>query len=201
MGGGYDIIESFECLLTKMVHGEVYLTIVIVPIKVDFNIFLHCFAHQDVVILFEGVDHVVGIIAGGVLDTKIVDDKHELDRACIVLPQPKNNFALSISSCIEMLFQVMPEAAGLRKAIHAANTMDVYPTIGCGSVLKIVFLYDFFRDVAKSDFGKPGGFSGVMRQKLMRSMIIKQAPGIDITPLRNILMNNKVAMFVPTSFG
>jgi hypothetical protein len=66
---------------------------------------------------------------------------------------------LLVSGGIEALFQeVMSEAAGLRKAVHAPSAPNVDPSVECGFFVKFIFLYDFFRDVTEFDFGKLGSF-------------------------------------------
>ena len=79
-------VEAFESSVMKQGHGEVDFAFVVVPIKVDLDIFAAGVIDRDVIMFFEGVNEVIGIVARGVLDSKIVNDKHELDRLSGVLP-------------------------------------------------------------------------------------------------------------------
>ena len=49
----------------------------------DFVVF---FVYEQIIVLFEGVNQLVGIITGGVLDAKAVIKESELDRMCVMLP-------------------------------------------------------------------------------------------------------------------
>ena len=62
MGTWSNIVESFEWLFAERVHGKVHHFVDIAPIKVDFNIFLSCIIHEDLKVLFEGVNQEVGIV-------------------------------------------------------------------------------------------------------------------------------------------
>lgn len=53
--------HCLSALFAEGAHGEVYLGIVIVPIKVDFNVFLCCIIHGDVIILFDSVHQVASL--------------------------------------------------------------------------------------------------------------------------------------------
>lgn len=46
--------------------------IVVVPVKVDFDIFYCCGVYRHIIVVFETVNQVVGITAGGVFDTKVL---------------------------------------------------------------------------------------------------------------------------------
>ena len=48
----------------------------------------------------------------------------------------------------------MSKAAGLGKAIHALAALDVYPPVGCGFVVEVIFLYYFLWDVTELELGK-----------------------------------------------
>ena len=62
------------------------LAFVVVPIKVDLDIFAFVVINRDIIMFFEGVNEVVCIVAGGVLGTKTVNNKCKLDRSRGVLP-------------------------------------------------------------------------------------------------------------------
>ena len=80
------IVETFESFVAKRVHGEADFPFVVVPIEVDLDMFVAGVIDRDILMFFEGVNEVIGIIVRGVLDSKIVDNKHELDRSSGVLP-------------------------------------------------------------------------------------------------------------------
>ena len=48
----------------------------------------------------------------------------------------------------------MSEAASLGKAVHAVAASDVYPPVGCGFVMEVIFLFYFLQDVTELDLGK-----------------------------------------------
>ena len=87
------------------------------------------------------------------------------------------------------------------KTIHAADAADVYPSIGCGLSVEVIFLYDFLQYVAEFDFCKFGSFEWCHEVEVARSMLINCAPTVEITLLRNILIKRSVAVLVPTSSG
>ena len=80
------IVEMFESFVVKRGQREVNFAFVVVPIEVDRDIFTAGVINRDIVMFFEGVNEVIGIVARGVLDSKINDDKRELDRSSGVLP-------------------------------------------------------------------------------------------------------------------
>ena len=70
----------------KWGDGKVDFAFVVVPVEVDLDIFAAGVMNRDIIMFFEGVNEVVGIIAHGVLDPKIVDNQVELDWLSGVLP-------------------------------------------------------------------------------------------------------------------
>jgi hypothetical protein len=80
-----------------------YLAIVIVPVKVYFDIFFSGVIHRETIVAFEGVNEVIGIVVRGVLDAEIIDREGELDRVCVMFPQSRNKGALVVSSFVEAL--------------------------------------------------------------------------------------------------
>ncbi len=62
------------------------LAFVVVPIKVDLEIFAASVVDRDIVVFLEGVNEVVGVIARGVIYHEIVKNKGELDRSGGVFP-------------------------------------------------------------------------------------------------------------------
>ena len=67
-------------------HGKVDFAFVVVPVEVDLDIFAASVIDRDIIIFFEGVDEVVGIVAQGILDHKIVTNQGELDGSSGVFP-------------------------------------------------------------------------------------------------------------------
>ena len=80
------IVETFESFVAKRGHGEVDFAFVVVPIKVDLDIFVAGVIDRDIIMYFKGVNEVIGIVVQGVLDSKIIDNKCELDRSNGVPP-------------------------------------------------------------------------------------------------------------------
>ncbi len=72
--GQSGIFKPFEGFFVKRGHGKVNFAFVIVPVEVDLDIFVAGVINRDIIMFFEGVDEVVGIIVQGVHDTKIVDN-------------------------------------------------------------------------------------------------------------------------------
>ena len=83
------IVETFESFVVKRGHREVDFAFVIVPIEVDLDIFAASVINRDIIMFLEGVNEVIGIVVRDVLDTKIVDNKGELKRTCVMLPQTR----------------------------------------------------------------------------------------------------------------
>ena len=52
---------------------------------------------------FEGVNEMIWRHPGGVLDTKVINNKGELDSVSVMLPQPWNYGTLVVSSFVEAL--------------------------------------------------------------------------------------------------
>ena len=80
------IFKTFEGFVAKRGHGKVDFVFVVVPEEVDLDIFAAGVIDRDIIMFFEGVDEVVGIVARGVLDPKIVDNQGELDWSSGVFP-------------------------------------------------------------------------------------------------------------------
>ena len=72
------IFKLFEGFVVEWGHGKVDFAFVIVPVKIDLDIFVVSVIDRDIVMFFEDVDDMVGIIVRGVLDPKIVNQS-ELD--------------------------------------------------------------------------------------------------------------------------
>jgi hypothetical protein len=105
-----------------------------------------------------------------------------------------------LAGFVEAFFkEVVTDAAGLRKTIHTAGPSDVHPYTGWGLAVEFIFLYDFLCDVAELYLGNFGSFEGCHEVEVDRSMLMKRAPGVEITLLRNILMRRSVAVLVPMS--
>ena len=106
----------------------------------------------------------VGIAVGGVFVDKVVDNKCELDEMCVVFPQTGNNMALLIPGCIEAVFQeVVYKTASLRKAIHAMNALNVYPSIRCGFLVELIIVNDSSGMSLSLGLANLGCLRGVMR--------------------------------------
>ena len=81
------MVELNECLFYIDWHGEVDLSLVIVPIECDSDV---SFAHpvfRDVVVESEDFHQVSGVLVAFVFDAKIVNDKSELDWSCLMYPE------------------------------------------------------------------------------------------------------------------
>jgi hypothetical protein len=59
--------------------------------EVDLDIFVASVIDRDNIMFVEGVNEVIVIIARGVLDSKIVNDKSELDRSSGMLPKTRDD--------------------------------------------------------------------------------------------------------------
>mgnify|MGYP006173479443 CR=1 FL=1 len=68
------ISYTFQGFVAKWGHGKVDFAFVVVSAEVDLDIFAAGVIDRDIIMFFEGVNEVVGIIARGVLDPKIVDN-------------------------------------------------------------------------------------------------------------------------------
>ena len=57
------IFKTFEGFVAKQGHGKVDFAFVVVPVEVDLDIFAASVINRDIIIFFEGVNEVVGIVA------------------------------------------------------------------------------------------------------------------------------------------
>ncbi len=70
------------------------------------------------------------MIPTDLLDTKIINNQHELDRMPYVLPQARGGGSLKISSLVKPLAQqIVSQLAVLRKSISATNHLKIAPTL------------------------------------------------------------------------
>lgn len=126
------VVEAFEGLFVEGSHGKMYLAIVIVPVKIGFILFFSSVVHKDIVVAFESVDEMVGIITRGVLDIKFVINESELGRTCVMFPKSRKDVALTVSSIIEALFEeAVSKAVCLGQAI-LTMVANIYPPIRSG---------------------------------------------------------------------
>ena len=56
------IFKTFEGFVTKQDHGKVDFAFVVVPVEVNFDIFASGVIDGDIIMFFEGVNEVVGIV-------------------------------------------------------------------------------------------------------------------------------------------
>ncbi len=84
--GRSGIVKMFDGPCHKMGPWKGGLCLCFSPVKVDLDIFAACVINRDNIMFFEGVNEVVGLVARGVLDPKIVKDRGELDWSSGVFP-------------------------------------------------------------------------------------------------------------------
>ena len=56
----------------------------VIPVKVDANVPASRPVARDLVVLLEDTFEMFGVLFANVLDTEVIDDEAELDRACLV---------------------------------------------------------------------------------------------------------------------
>ena len=61
--GRSGIFKMFEGFVTRCGHGKVDFAFAVVPVEVDLDIFADGVINRDIIMFFEGVNEVVGIIA------------------------------------------------------------------------------------------------------------------------------------------
>ena len=57
------IFKTFEGFVVKRGHGKVDFAFVVIPVEVDLDIFAAGVIGRDIIMFFEGVNEVVGLVA------------------------------------------------------------------------------------------------------------------------------------------
>ena len=85
----------------------------------------------DDVQFFLGLDEVVGVLFANILDTKVVDNKGEIDGLGGVLPERRSYGNRGESKMVNMRFEpVIGDAASFFEAGHAFADIEVNPAVG-----------------------------------------------------------------------
>ena len=90
------MIELDEGFLDVVWHGEVDLSLGIVPVELDSDVAFTFPVFRYGVVLFQNVHKMSGICAAFVLDAKIVDDESELNWSRLVHPEAWYELALVV---------------------------------------------------------------------------------------------------------
>ena len=132
-------VEAFEGIGDVIGHGEINLSLGVIPVKSKSEVTFAFPVFSDVIMFFDGVDEVVCIFFAYILYSEIVDNKGERDRSPIVHQHPGCVLAFMISLDVEALLEeLLGEDAGLRQAIHSPFYGDVHKSIGCYLIFELV---------------------------------------------------------------
>ena len=136
-------IEAFEGIGDVIRHGEMDLSLGVIPVKSKSEVAFAFPVFSDVVMLFDGVDEVGGVFFAYVFHSEIVDNEEERDGSPIVRPQTRCVLALVVSLTVEALFEeLLGEDARLGQAIHSPFYGDVHKSIGCYLIFELVVVND-----------------------------------------------------------
>ena len=103
LGGG--VVKLGAQLGNVVFHREAIGALVVFPLEVDPRIQVAFIVYCYVVVLFDGVEQVIGVALSYVLDVKIVEYKGENDCPPLVAPQSRGDGALVVVVLAEALFQ------------------------------------------------------------------------------------------------
>ncbi len=86
-------------------HGAMYFVLDVVPIKGEPKVVRSIPVHVDFVVLLENAHKMLDVVLGDVLHTEVIGNKGETDRAPIVSPIARGDFALAIPGFLEALVE------------------------------------------------------------------------------------------------
>ena len=97
-----ELLEGF-CDISR--HGEVDLAIAVVPVQRDPDITFSSPIRCYLVVLFESVFEVESMLSADVLDSEVVNNKGELYRSLVMLPETWYELALVVAVLVESLLE------------------------------------------------------------------------------------------------
>ena len=120
------MLEALEGALDVTWHGYVAGAGGIVPVEGEAAISGAAPIAADSVVLLEGREDMVGVVLGGVSDTKIIDNEAEHDVASFVMPQSGRERQRFIAVGGEVLDElVVGESSGLGQSVHTVSNFDL----------------------------------------------------------------------------
>ena len=133
-------------------NGDGTNLLVVVPINGETSIEVSSPVDGDSIELLERLDEMVRHIFAGVLHTKIVDHKGEIDVFGGMLPKGRGSSDGGVAKLGKVdLEPIVRNAAGLFQARHAFVDLQVYPYVGC-ELEEVVLGNYFFREYRQADF-------------------------------------------------
>ena len=141
-------VESGEGIGDVIGHGEMDFALGVIPVERESEVTFAFPVFSDVVMLFNGVDEMIGVFFADVFHSEIVDNEGERDRSPIVRPQTRCVLALVVSLVVEALLEeLLGKDAGLGQAIHSPFYGDVHESIGCYLIFELVMVNDIWWEV------------------------------------------------------
>ena len=120
------VIELAERLLDVSRHRQMDLLLLVVPVERDSDVPRARPVFRDVVMLFEDVHEMSGVLAAFVFDSKVIDHECELDWSRVVAPEPGHQFALAVPVLVEALFkELVGKEPCLGKSIHTFGNLHI----------------------------------------------------------------------------
>ena len=94
------VVETGECFLYVVWHGDVDLLVFVVPINRQADVAAAFPLMADGAVLFDGLHEMLGASGAHVLDAEVVHNQAETDWPPIMFPKTQADLALSVSVCI-----------------------------------------------------------------------------------------------------
>ena len=101
----FGMIELDEGLLDVVWHGEVDLSLVIVPIERDCDVSFALSVFHYLIVLIQNVHEISGVYAAFEFDAEVVDDESELDWSLLVYTEAGHQFSLVVPMFVQALLE------------------------------------------------------------------------------------------------
>ena len=120
------VVETGECVLNVVGHGDVDFPLLVVPIDGEANVPLSFPLVADGVFLLQGCHEVLGMFFADIFYTKIIHDEAETDGAPVMFPETRADSALPISFGIQSFCEeVLGYFSGEGEAVHPLSDFKV----------------------------------------------------------------------------
>ena len=139
------MVEFVEGSAGVAIHGDLDIAFIVLPVEVHADVKFTFPVGGDFIMVFDGVDEVVGVVAGEVLDAEVVDAEGEGGFACLVSPEHWCVLHWFVPVRAELLDELLEgNDAGFFEAVHASADFEIDVTIGFDG--EIVFVHDLLWD-------------------------------------------------------
>ena len=146
------MVEFFECSGYVAWHGDIDISLVIVPVKGETVVQFSGPVDSQVVVGFGSVDEMRGVSCGKVFHAEIVDEEGERGVFCAMAPEAWGERHGFISGRFQFPDELVEsEDAGFFEAVHTVMDFEVDVAIaGDGDGVSVI-VSDFFRNDEWSD--------------------------------------------------